>query len=77
MVIFASILRPTTRAQNVRKAGVRPDILDEPFRFLGLPPELRCMVYKELEIGARRHILANVEPAWCSCWKPTDDETDA
>jgi hypothetical protein len=78
MGIIASILKPITTERNVdRTKQVQSRTSDESFRFLDLPPELRCMVYEYLEIGVRRHTLTNTEPSWCPCWKPTSDESDA
>jgi hypothetical protein len=65
------------RSPNSREGKhPQPSTPDEQFHFLDLPPELRCIVYEQLDIGACRHILKNTEPWWCYFWKPTDYKSD-
>jgi hypothetical protein len=40
-------------------AAATPERVFPSLRFLNLPPELRCMVYEELDVVTRRHTLSD------------------
>ncbi|KAH3953319.1 hypothetical protein HBH53_041170 [Parastagonospora nodorum] len=44
----------------------------EAFRFLELPAQLRCMVYEDLKIETRRHVLKMSEALECKHWTVAD-----
>jgi hypothetical protein len=53
LVSIPRVTRSATIAAATQKRALQP------FRFLDLPAELRCMVYEELDVVTRRHTLSD------------------